>query len=168
MPPSEASAGKMEKKSGKSGKVTDVHKTNLKKKKQKKEKVPGSKIEKQSLNLLPEKNEHKSGKVSRKKISSVPSAVSGKVSEIVNPLILNYWNGRGLMEVPRMMLGELIDSTRYHQMCLMFLPSRRGKVSWRWVYRRAAFAPSLWRLARRKSRTISIDFHFRGRLDRSK
>jgi hypothetical protein len=48
------------------------------------------------------KIERKSEKGSRK-VSS--SAVSGKVAEIINPLVLFYWNGRGLMEAPRMMLG---------------------------------------------------------------
>ena len=49
----------------------------------------------------------KSDKASRKPSSS---AVSGKVAEIVNPLVLNYWNGRGLMEAPRMMLGKHVSS----------------------------------------------------------
>ena len=49
----------------------------------------------------------KSDKASRKTSSS---AVSGKVGEIVSPLVLNYWNGRGLMEVPRMMLGKHVSS----------------------------------------------------------
>ena len=49
----------------------------------------------------------KSDKASRKTSSS---AVSGKVGEIVSPLVLNYWNGRGLMEVPRMMLGKQVSS----------------------------------------------------------
>jgi hypothetical protein len=78
--------------------------------------------------MLPErtkKNTKKKSENAAPKASS--SAVAGKVGEIVNPLVLNYWNGRGLMEVPRMMLG-----TRFHNVYFLHpshaFCSSRGKV----------------------------------------
>ena len=51
----------------------------------------------------PAKKIERKSKRSLRRVSSI--ALSGKVAEIINPLVLN-WNGRGLMEAPRMMLGD--------------------------------------------------------------
>jgi hypothetical protein len=151
MPLSDAAASKIEKKSGKIGKVKEGDKTNTKKKK-KKEKVPlsrGNKIQKQSLDHPINKSDKKSDKASRKKSSIGSSAVSGKVAEVVSPLILNYWNGRGLMEVPRLMLGKPVESATFCRLYLMIVLSICGEVSWRWVHRCSACAPSRRQFARR-------------------
>jgi hypothetical protein len=131
MPPSEAAPSKMKKKSaGGSGKATegDCMKREKKKKDKKKDSsIPKNKIQKQLIKSPPNKS-GKSGKASRKSSSSV---VSGKVAEIVNPLILNYWNGRGLMEVPRMMLGKPMQSAIFYVFASHNFCSLCGQVSGR-------------------------------------
>lgn len=100
----------------------------MKREKKKKDSgIPKNKIPKQLIKHPPNKS-GKSGKASRKSSSSV---VSGKVAEIVNPLILNYWNGRGLMEVPRMMLGKPMQSAILYVFASHNFCSLCGQVSGR-------------------------------------
>ena len=128
MPPSEAAPSKKKKKSaGGSGKATEGDCMKREKKK-KKDSIPKNKIQKHLIEHPPKKSGSKSGKASRKSSSSV---VSGKVAEIVNPLILNYWNGRGLMEVPRMMLGKPMQSAILYVFASHNFCSLCGQVSGR-------------------------------------
>jgi hypothetical protein len=83
--------------------------TSVKKKKKKEAKIASvvSEPSTKSPGCSEKISKKKSGIAAPKNSSS---AVSGKVADIVNPLVLNYWNGRGLMEVPRMMLGKQFSS----------------------------------------------------------
>lgn len=84
------------------------------KNRKKNKKVPRALVQTEKLpEQLKKKTKKKSENAAPKSSSS---AVAGKVGDIVNPLVLNYWNGRGLMEVPRMMLGM-----RFQNLCFLHL-----------------------------------------------
>ena len=100
MPPSASALGKRQNKVGAKVKAVDGESS---RKKTKLALNSDQKVRKQPLKH-PEKKRAKQSKDATRKLPA--SSISGKAAEIVSPLVLNYWNGRGLMEVPRMMLGE--------------------------------------------------------------
>ena len=93
--------GKSKNKSG--GKVKVVDGEGAKKKTKRAAGISEQKVRAHPLKNSDKKRAKKSEHAARKAPSS---SASGKAADIASPLVLSYWNGRGLMEVPRLMLGE--------------------------------------------------------------
>ena len=100
--------GKSKNKSG--VKVKAVGGEGAKKKTKRAAGISEQKVRAHPLKDSNKKRAKKSENAARKAPSS---SVSGKAADIASPLVLNYWNGRGLMEVPRLMLGEKNCANRF-------------------------------------------------------